>query len=82
MKLVKWNDVKKEIKSISDEEKNIIEILAKYSHFYEGGSGYTFQVNVDDFNAMVNYIRALEKENEGLKISIEDEKLWYERRRR
>lgn len=29
MKMVKWNDVKKEIKSISEEEKKAIEILAE-----------------------------------------------------
>jgi hypothetical protein len=62
--MVKWDDVKKEIKSISETEKSAIEILAKYEDFYKGGSGYTFQVEVYDFNVLVQYIAELHKEIE------------------
>lgn len=40
---------------------DIKNILAKYENFYVGGSGYTFQVEVDDFNALVKHI---EKQSE------------------
>lgn len=36
----------------------IKDILAKYAPFYKGGSGYTSQINVDDFNELVRYIQA------------------------
>lgn len=39
---------------------DIQEILTKYENFYKGGSGYTFQVEVDDFNEIVKHIKWLE----------------------
>jgi hypothetical protein len=39
----------------------IKDILAKYENFYKGGSGYTFQVEVDDFNVLLQYIEANER---------------------
>jgi chromosome segregation ATPase len=50
----------------------IYNILAKYENFYKGGSGYTFQVVVDDFNAIVNYIKALEVAEKELSEEIEE----------
>jgi predicted nuclease with TOPRIM domain len=41
--------------------KMIKDILAKYENFYKGGSGYTFQVEVDDFNVLLQYIEANER---------------------
>jgi len=39
-------------------------VLTKYENFYKGGSGYTFQIEVDDFNELVEGIAKLEKEIE------------------
>jgi hypothetical protein len=54
--------------------------LAKYEPFYKGGSGYTFQVNVDDFNKIVEYITTLEQQFEPYcyEVFIEGEKSWFD----
>jgi hypothetical protein len=41
-------------------------ILTKYENFYKGGSGYTFQVEVDDFNELLQMITGLEEANKDL----------------
>lgn len=45
----------------------IKDILAKYAPFYKGGSGYTSQINVDDFNELVRYIQATKEEKDVVK---------------
>ena len=45
----------------------IQEILAKYENFYKGGSGYMFQIEVDDFNALVKHMSEQQEEIETLK---------------
>jgi uncharacterized coiled-coil DUF342 family protein len=50
--------------------KMIKDILAKYGNFYVGGSGYTFQVSVDDFNSLIKEIWELEEANAELAKEI------------
>src|SRR5437764_10799202 len=50
--------------------KMIKNILAKYENFYKGGSGYTFQVEVDDFNEIVKHIKWLEHLKTGLEYQL------------
>jgi hypothetical protein len=45
-------------------------ILTKYENFYKGGSGYTFQVEVDDFNELVKHVKWLEHLNNGLEYKL------------
>ena len=48
----------------------IKDILAKYEKFYTGGSGYTFQVEVDDFNEIVKHIKWIEHLKTGLEYQL------------
>lgn len=55
---------------------DIKNILAKYENFYVGGSGYTFQVEVDEFNDLIKEIENL---NQYKKVLMENSVVRSER---
>jgi hypothetical protein len=61
-------------KTENTEENKVTEIdniLAKYENFYKGGSGYTFKIEVDDFNEIVKHIEAQQEKIKKLALQIE-----------